>query len=196
MMKGMPRWMPNAMRWAFVVAISACAGGAMEARTAVDDAAVYRAALLPKPDDGIVLRRVVQQTTEPTLEDLGGIAERLAMHARQLPGLDTSTVRSFVAFNGQVAVVPELGDSTLSWVSKKEWRSLFDGEDGGSEFFSRHPDSGGVTLLSRVGYSRDGTQALVYVVRACPLCGEGEYVLLVRANGQWRVWARANDWNS
>jgi hypothetical protein len=195
-MQGMPRRMASAMRWAFVIATSACAGGALASPTAADDAAVYRAALLPRPDDGLVFRRVVQRTTEPTPEDTGGIPERLAMHAPRLPGLDPSTVRSFLALNGQVAAVPELGDSTLSWISREAWRTMMDEEDAWRDFDRRHPRSGGITLLSRVGYSRDGAQALVYVMRACPLCGEGEYVLLARANGQWRVSARANDWNS
>jgi hypothetical protein len=50
-------------------------------------------------------------------------------------------------------------------------------------------------VLSRIGYSRDGAQALVYVTRACHPCGGGsDYVLLSRARGVWTVTARSDVW--
>ena len=51
--------------------------------------------------------------------------------------------------------------------------------------------------LSEVQYSRDGSQALVYVVHACPLCGWGALVLLARDSANvWRVSATLQVWFS
>jgi hypothetical protein len=42
--------------------------------------------------------------------------------------------------------------------------------------------------VSAVGFSRDGTRALVYVGHDCGgLCGGGRYHLLVKKDGQWQV---------
>jgi hypothetical protein len=42
--------------------------------------------------------------------------------------------------------------------------------------------------VSTVGFSREGTRALVYVGHDCgSLCGGGQYHLLVKVDGQWQV---------
>jgi hypothetical protein len=163
-----------------------------------DDVAVYQAVLAPDVDD-YARRRVIQRTTEPVMEVPAGgqsVERRLAMQAAGLPGVDTSTVRAFLALHREVVDLPDLGDTTLSWVSQDEWRSLVRTAQGWSTFFDRYPESGGVTLLSRIAYSADGLQALTYVARACPLCGGSDYFLLSRVNGQWRITARVADWRS
>jgi hypothetical protein len=163
-----------------------------------DDVAIYRAVLAPEVDD-YVRRRVIQRTTEPVMDlpaEGLSVVRRLAMHAPGLPGLDTSTVRAFLALHREVVDLPDLGDTTLSWVSDDEWRSLVRTAQGWSTFFDRYPESGGVTLLSRIAYSADGSQALTYVARVCPLCGGSDYFLLSCVNGQWRIIARVEDWRS
>jgi hypothetical protein len=55
-------------------------------------------------------------------------------------------------------------------------------------FMKKHPNSPGIVVVSRIGFNRDGTEAIVYVGRACgSICGEGEYVRLLKVNGSWAV---------
>ncbi|HEX5872973.1 MAG TPA: hypothetical protein VFY65_21220 [Longimicrobium sp.] len=192
-MHGTPRRILYASGWALVMAVAACARFAPgDLLPAVDDAAVYRAVLTAERARGLI-RPLVQRTSEPVVAFPGeGVAQRLAMYAATRPALDATTVRSFLALNGQVAAIPDLGDTTVSWVSREEWRAWGYGWD---EYLALDRDSAGVIVFSRVGYSRDGTQALVYVTRPCPPCGGwSDYVLLARTGGVWTVTARWNVW--
>ncbi|HJQ34685.1 MAG TPA: hypothetical protein VJ866_21065 [Pyrinomonadaceae bacterium] len=56
---------------------------------------------------------------------------------------------------------------------------------GWEEFYKKYPKYGFVTF-SRVGFSADKTQALVYHSYGCgPMCGGGGYLLLVKKGGVW-----------
>ncbi len=154
------------------------------------DAEIYRVVLASAGS------RIVQRSTAGPLESMGNVRERLEMHAGGLPGLDRSTIRAFLANHRIETPVPELGDSSIVWMSREEWRAFAGRRDGWAELDERYPGNAGVILLSRVGYSRDGAQVLVYVTTACPLCGSGEYVLLARGGNGWTIVARAQDWVS
>ncbi len=55
-------------------------------------------------------------------------------------------------------------------------------------FMKKHANSPGVVVVSRIGFNRDHTEAIVYVGRACgTICGEGEYARLIKSNGAWAV---------
>jgi hypothetical protein len=55
-------------------------------------------------------------------------------------------------------------------------------------FMKKHPNAPGVVVVSRIGFNRDRTEAIVYVGRACgSICGEGEYVRLVKLKNSWAV---------
>jgi len=55
-------------------------------------------------------------------------------------------------------------------------------------FMKKHANSMGVVVVSRFGFNRDHTEAIVYVGRACgQICGEGEYVRLIKTGGAWAV---------
>ncbi|HEX6368075.1 MAG TPA: hypothetical protein VF006_04020 [Longimicrobium sp.] len=181
--------------WALALAATACAGFAPgDMLPAVDDAAVYRAVLTAERARGLI-RPLVQRTSEPVLEFGGAdLAERLAKLPIALQGLDETTVRSFLALNGHVTRIPDLRDTTVSWVSREEWRAWGYGWD---QYLALDRDSAGVIVFSRVGYSRDGTQALVYVTRPCNPCGGwSDYVLLSRTRGVWTVTDRWTEWQT
>lgn len=66
-----------------------------------------------------------------------------------------------------------------------------------SVFYKHYPDSTGVLALSRVGFSASMDQAFVYARNTCgSLCGVGEYYLLSKKNGAWRVEAVLRLWVS
>ena len=51
--------------------------------------------------------------------------------------------------------------------------------------------------LSRVGFTPDGTRAIVYVeLTDCPLCGFGQYLILRVDNGHWRSIGHVTNWVS
>jgi hypothetical protein len=168
---------------AAVLLLAACRHG--EAAPATPDgqeAEIYRAVLATAES------RLVVRTTSAPPEFAGDARERIKMHRDELSGLDASTVRSFLERNRVSVPLPELGDGRLEMVSEEEWRAH------GTSAEPRW--NRGVMMLSRIGYSSGGTQALVYVVKACPLCGGAEYVLLTRTGDRWTVTARASDWYS
>lgn len=66
-----------------------------------------------------------------------------------------------------------------------------------SEFYKTYPDSGGYVSLSRVGFNKARTQALVYIEHDCnTLCATGHYVLLAKRDDCWTVVQRAMAWIS
>jgi len=176
---------------AAVVLAGGCrAAGVPLAPAGEQDAAVYREVLATAPT------RTVLRTTSAPLDLAGEAKERIAMHSAELNDLQPGTVRSFLDQNLTEASLQELGDSTLVWVSEEEWHAWMqqprESREGGETERWRH----GVMRLSRIGYSRDSKQALVYVVHACPLCGSGTYVLLTRVGDRWSIAAEAADWFS
>ena len=58
------------------------------------------------------------------------------------------------------------------------------------------PQNLGYFSLSEVGFSADGTQALVHFDHICGLCGHGEDVLLRKVGGRWVIEATASTWIS
>jgi len=58
-------------------------------------------------------------------------------------------------------------------------------------------DVDGLIALSRVGFDSGSNQALVYIQHYCgPLCGGGNYMLLVKTRQGWIVKKRVNSWVS
>lgn len=168
---------------ALLLAIGCQRAGVASAAADERDVAIYRAVLA-----GAESRLVVRTTSAPLEVGEMTTGQRIAMHARDLPGLDPSTVRSFQERNRVSEALPALGGSGVETVAEEEWQAHADSDE---PRWNR-----GVMILSRIGYSREGTQALVYVVKACPLCGGAEYVLLARSGDRWAVVAKAGDWYS
>jgi hypothetical protein len=150
------------------------------------DAAVYRAVLAGAPT-----RTVLRPTGSPSLFT-DDVPNSIAANAPNLPGLDPGTARSFLDLDRTQTSLPELGDFSVVWVSEAEWRASMESVDARRMERWRH----GVMRLSRIGYSDDRTQALVYVAHVCPLCGSGGYVLLARTGGRWSIVAESQDWVS
>jgi hypothetical protein len=66
-----------------------------------------------------------------------------------------------------------------------------------SDFEARFPNNLGFFVVSPVGLNLNNTEALLYVERFCGgLCGGGEYVLMRKVDGVWRVVDRHGTWVS
>lgn len=57
---------------------------------------------------------------------------------------------------------------------------------GWKAFAARYPGSGGIIVLSAVGFNKDKTRAVVYTGASCgPLCGAWSFHLFKKVNGNW-----------
>lgn len=168
--------------------------------TVADDEQVHAATLAALFAGEPKLLFVQRETAGPEEFGVGSPRERfVSVHRSELPQVTRTTEESFWTRNGQRGHVSEAvaGAHPLEWVSEEEVSAkVLDSPDGWRSFFAAHPSALGIIRLSRPGYSRDGSQALVYVTKLCPLCGRGEYVLLVKTRDGWAASSRSMDWVS
>ncbi len=97
-------------------------------------------------------------------------------------------------FNSE-ANVKLLGGSEREELFKKLNENYY---EWGKVFRQKYP-AGGVTIisLSRVGFNAEKSQALVFTDYQCGwTCGEGNYVLLTKKEGQWKVKKKSMKWIS
>ena len=83
-------------------------------------------------------------------------------------------------------------------VSKSEFDAFFGGDTSRQkweEYYREHPGATGYISLSRVGFSPDMTQAVVYVELLCgSLCADGSYAVLSMENGEWKEAKQIHFW--
>ena len=86
-------------------------------------------------------------------------------------------------------------------IADKKLRKLIPHPNGAmehwNEYYKLYPKSAGYNSFSRVGYDKSGRTALVYFVNWCgSLCGTGNYVLVEKSEGGWKVKEAAPMWIS
>lgn len=74
-------------------------------------------------------------------------------------------------------------------LTERENNEIFrKGWDGWKRFYDKYQGSFGEVSVSALGFNRERNQALVYVGHACgSLCASGQYVLLVKTEGAWKI---------
>jgi hypothetical protein len=64
-------------------------------------------------------------------------------------------------------------------------------------FFKKHRNTPGIVVVSRIGFNKSHTEGIVYTGNSCgTLCGQGEFVWLVKSSGGWAVKDRTTVWIS
>lgn len=64
-------------------------------------------------------------------------------------------------------------------------------------FFKKHRNTPGIVVVSRIGFNKQHTEAVVYTGNSCgTLCGQGEFVWLVKRSGVWEIEDRTTVWIS
>jgi hypothetical protein len=72
----------------------------------------------------------------------------------------------------------DIADIALQVKNAKAWH----------KFMTKHANTPGIIIVSRIGFNRDHDQAVVYSGMSCgPLCGQGEFTWLTKHNGVWDV---------
>jgi hypothetical protein len=92
-------------------------------------------------------------------------------------------------------------DFHYTFISIKDLKEKFDykfpGDMNWAAFRETYPEADNLYTLSRVGFSGDGRQALVFVTNWCGVvCGEGNYFLLQKENDNWKVVNKVMTWIS
>jgi hypothetical protein len=60
----------------------------------------------------------------------------------------------------------------------------------------QYPSSYGYLIFSDIGLNADSIEALFYTEHICGLCGGGEYVLMQKIAGRWKVVGESYTWIS
>jgi hypothetical protein len=108
---------------------------------------------------------------------------------RRLTYAKPETVESFLAaIETQRPVPPDIGRlAAFLLVDERQARAVT-ARDGWRAFERRHALAPGIVSVSRIGFDRSGSQALLYVSFVCGLlCGHDDFVLLERGDAGWHV---------
>jgi hypothetical protein len=119
--------------------------------------------------EGNSVRAFLKELTSETIEDFQTKNKENARFKKKFP----------TNANYTLMTIDELKESfNYKWDGDLDWEG----------FYKKYPKSGGIFTFSRVGFSKDGQQALLFVTNWCrTLCGTGEYYLLKKENGEWKV---------
>jgi len=106
------------------------------------------------------------------------------------PILEPETLADFVAMNDRSYLIENHFslDVPVVLLDNEAMEEFFAAEDGWERFYDQYPNSQGVITLSRVGFNTNNEQALVYVGNQADfLAGQGDYVLLTKEGGEWKI---------
>ncbi|HEX8143284.1 MAG TPA: hypothetical protein VF553_11855 [Pyrinomonadaceae bacterium] len=120
--------------------------------------------------------------------------------------LAQETLDAFLANNERSQSLENLTRSTenlfclpvrTTLASRSEVESYFGRRGGWQLFYRKYRGAAGLVTLSKVGFSRDRSQALVYQEFTCDdTCGRGSFVALFKDGNVWRVRSQAGTWIS
>ncbi len=169
-----------------------------EAEVEVEEQAVYVAVFEELFGDPQMY--VLMSETSPGIEGEEGMDSILEFILPQMTGLDEETATSFQVRNEAAYPVRADMDLGLPYVllTHDEANQIFAiNTDGWDVFYTRYPNSPGLTTVSQVGFNADFTQALVYVgTQSHWLAGAGYYVLLEKSFGTWQIEQQVMAWIS
>ncbi len=166
--------------------------------TPEEDFAVYSAAFIFEFKVSSLEGLVVSQPTHT----FGGEGQEEYLSSQFKNLLSPDLKADFSAQNkaGQPLDAIFAGHPEITLLGQEELIKIFDpasGRDGWKEFYARYPKAGGTITVSRIGYDRSHTHALVMVgSQSAPLAGYGEYLLMEKVNGAWRVVKNVMAWIS
>jgi hypothetical protein len=114
---------------------------------------------------GIGERQVVGSLTHEGTDAVSDDEQTLSYICESIsPGFSEETLADFLAKNRERhPIEPHLNpEDHLICLSDEESQSMFGDADGWNRFYQAFPESAGTVEFSRVGFSLDVTQALVY----------------------------------
>jgi len=143
--------------------------------------------------------------TNPTCCDKPNMdpqSESWKMYLEYLGPVSNETLEDYVARNRQpIALETKFKLKTnyqiVPYEGVEKLFSNVDLDDAWKTFYSKYPASGGYIRLSRIGFNKTKDQAMVSTAWMCnTLCGEGNYVVLTKQDGSWKVLKKVVTWVS
>jgi len=112
-----------------------------------------------------------------------------------LKGMDKDMLFDFVSNNRKTwpLAKEKLKTATeLKLLSRIDFEKAFDGDGtsatGWEAFYKKYEDSDGEMLVSRAGFNKNRTEALLYIAGLHDyLCAEGNLCHLKKENGKWQL---------
>ncbi len=138
---------------------------------------------------------VLMFETSPGIEGIDGWEAPPALSSLEPETADNFRLRNDAAY--PLPLKMELG---LPYVllTPEEMNQIFDVNTSGWDvFYTRYPNSPGISTVSRVGFNTQFTQALVYIgTMSHWLAGAGYTVLLEKSSGTWEILQQSMTWIS
>jgi len=167
-------------------------------KTELEEYAVYSALIKKMYLTGRVKLLVIEDHTGVGL--LSKDDEQGNKYLREnLPGLQEETFADFKAKNAEAYPLKPTFNLGVKMVlvSGPEIKEIFKEKNGWDNFYAKYPGSQGLMTLSRVGFNREMTQALVYIGNQSHwLAGAGYCVVLAKKDGAWTVEKQVMVWIS
>jgi hypothetical protein len=163
-----------------------------------DEYSVY-AALLKE----MFIRKETKQLVIKKLTTIDEFSTEAPKQTNGFSSLSQQAINDFKTKNKQAY---ELNDQfkldvKINFIRSDELNKLFQTrnsqQDGWMIFNQQYPTAYAIITLSRVGFNKERNQALIFVAFGCGwLCGEGNYILLTKKDGMWKIEAKSMTWIS
>ena len=144
------------------------------------------------------LQSYVEGPSDPKREELRESLRELESANDEYESIE-ETLTDFLAKNREHhPIEPDLNPGgRLVCVGDEEFEHIFRDGDGWARFRKEFPDSDGTLRLSRVGFDRDVTQAMLYAGQQFDWnVGSGGFWLFSCLDGEWTEVGRAGSWLS
>jgi hypothetical protein len=96
-----------------------------------------------------------------------------------------------LALNQYLSVAPfsfRFHTSSLKRERPKLYLKIFENNGWWTDYYKKYPGSQGYLVLSKIGFSADGNQALFYATNSCGgKCGTETYVVMQRSDTGWKL---------
>lgn len=181
----------------FAIPVSLVYGLPFQSQVSPNEYAVYSALIKSRYGDHARLFVISDRTVAKSAE-----ADRYLRFVSKRLRLPKLLVNNYLTGNLSPQPLEKRFELRAPYVlfSGREREEIFTGQNLVEQwraFHIKYPGSPGLISLSRVGFSRNGNLALVYMGKSCgPLCGDGTFYLLARRNGAWVVKNEAPWWIS
>ncbi len=143
---------------------------------------------------------VLMEQSSPGMGGVEALDSILDTYLTRFSDLEAETAESFRLRNETATSLPANMDIGLPYVllTQADFQEIFAlNTSGWDVFYTRYPNSPGMTTLSRVGFNDDFTQAFLYAgTWSNWLAGAGFYYLLEKVDGAWVILQQVMAWIS
>jgi hypothetical protein len=148
---------------------------------------------------------VIVNRTESDKDDLDDLADDMPPGGiekylrKEAPSLQLGTINNFHRANVRQAQLALRFNLPLQYqlLPAEKIGSILKDVSSWPDYYKQYPAAQGYLALSRVGFSTDGKQALLYASNMCGgKCATGSYVVMVKHGSTWKILKEVFIWMS